>query len=229
MYGEREVVCNELKNIIELKKSNKEIIFVHERKTTMQKLIDMKNKKGFTLIEMLIVILIVVILLAIAVPAVAAYRRDALRTQDEGAIETIKTAVEATLIRVRPIDTDTGSYDSHTTVNLDYETLVSLSTTHADEDTREFYGELAERLGPNFQGNFKFSYEFATYGGSYGPHMDWVSYWRSDNATTDESVMMFLNALGNSVTDYRTPEYLDVIVAEHPTLGGYYNYNQYRP
>ncbi len=181
----------------------------------------LKNKKGFTLIEMLIVILIIVILLAIAVPAVAGYRRDALRTQDEGAVETIRTAIEASLVRVRPKDTDTGSIDTHTSGNLDYETLIALSTDatlEPDADTREFYGALAERLGPNFKGNFKFNYEFAAYGGTYSPFLDWVSYWRSDNTTSDDSVLLYhyayLNWTNNAqAIAAREMVYLDELIA----------------
>ncbi len=181
----------------------------------MQKLMEMKNKKGFTLIEMLIVILIIVILLAIAVPAVAAYRRDALRTQDEGAIETIRTAIEASMVRSRPLDTSSGGMDEHvsSTISpvLDYETLVTISeNTAIDYDTRMFYGELAERLGPNFQGNFKFHYHFASpyVGGSYSPYVYWISYWRSDSATDDDSVMLYHHHFLNTNTALREPAYL---------------------
>ncbi len=186
-------------------------------------MIQLKNKKGFTLIEMLIVILIIVILLAIAVPAVMAYRADALRTQDEGAVETIRTAIEAAIIRHTPYDTDTGSIDAHTSGNLDYETIIALSNDATlDKDTQDFYADLGERLGPNFQGNSKFSYEFAAYGGTYGPFLDWVSYWRNDTATDDSSVMLYhYSYLNNSSTDQAKAAkkmlYLDELL-EIPTV-----------
>ncbi len=171
----------------------------------------LKNKKGFTLIEMLIVILIIVILLAIAVPAVAAYRRDALRTQDEGAIETIRTAIESAMIRVRPHDNNTdGSLDEHLTGELDYNTLISLSQTEPNADTKEFYKLLAEYLGPNFQGNFKFQYNFgSTYSsGSNTAYLYWLSYWRSDNTTSDDAVMLYHHHFLNTNTALRDPAYL---------------------
>ncbi len=59
-------------------------------------------KKGFTLIEMLIVILIIVILLAIAVPSVIAYREDSERTADLGAAKQVYTALEAALTNNDP-------------------------------------------------------------------------------------------------------------------------------
>ncbi len=187
----------------------------------MQKLIALKNKKGFTLIEMLIVILIIVILLAIAVPAVAAYRRDALRTQDEGAIETIRTAIEAAVIRTTPVYTNTyQSVDFHTSGILDYDALLNLAATHTDSETREFYGLLADYLGPNFQGNFKFRYQLANNGGStsvYGTsaRLNYVSYWRSDSLATDyDSVMLYHNTLSTWSPSSTAA----------PGTGGYYSY-----
>ncbi len=183
----------------------------------MQKLMELKNKKGFTLIEMLIVILIIVILLAIAVPAVAAYRRDALRTQDEGAIETIRTAIEAAVIRATP---EHVTYYGHQGQNLDYDKLVELSDENsgiasADEETREFYGLLADYLGPNFQGNFSFHYML-----DYGDHdhIYWVSYWRNDGATSDDSVMLYHYSYLNHTTNAqaiaaRQMVYLDELLA----------------
>ncbi len=163
----------------------------------MQKLIEMKNKKGFTLIEMLIVILIIVILLAIAVPAVAAYRRDALRTQDEGAVETIRTALESTLIRETPGDlgVNEGTYTTISGV-LNYNTLLSGDPADAKNDA--FYKLLADYLGPNFQGNFRFGYN------SSNDAIMLVSYWRSDSATGDDSVMFF----HRGIPDFKDPIYL---------------------
>ncbi len=160
----------------------------------MQKLIEMKNKKGFTLIEMLIVILIIVILLAIAVPAVAGYRRDALRTQDEGAVETILTALESTLIREDLHLTDTGStWGGHRSPHLDYDALVNY-TDATNPETEDFYHLLSEYLGPNFQGNFYFRWIEAT------NEIGYIFYWRSDNATSQENVMIY------NIGDHRTHE-----------------------
>ncbi len=179
------------------------------KEKSMQKLMEMKNKKGFTLIEMLIVILIIVILLAIAVPAVAGYRRDALRTQDEGAIESIRTAIEAAVIRATP---EYSTYYGHRGTDLDYADLVSLSTTHADGETREFYGLLADYLGPNFQGNFSFHY-MLTYGEH--DHIYWVSYWRSDAlGQDDDSIMLYHNTLNNWGPDINAA----------PGTNGYFSY-----
>ncbi len=216
----------------------------------MQKLMELKNKKGFTLIEMLIVILIIVILIAIAVPAVAAYRRDALRTQDEGAIETIRTAIESAMVRSRPSDNNTdGSLDEHSSSRLtaggvsggvlNYEKIVALSNdTTLDFDTREFYTLLGEYLGPNFQGNFKFQYNFgSTYAsGSTSWYLYYVSYWRSDSATSDEAVMLYHHHFLNTNTALRDPAYLseaiEIMEAHDPTDVGKFsdsNLELYRP
>ncbi len=161
----------------------------------MQKLIEMKNKKGFTLIEMLIVILIIVILLAIAVPAVAAYRRDALRTQDEGAVETILTALEAALIRETPVSDGghNGPNQFHESAYLDYAALATPDTT-LPQETQDFYKLVGEYLGPNFQGNFKFIYNTDHYPDEFTISRNgiaMIAYWRSDSATSEDSVMMY--------------------------------------
>ncbi len=203
----------------------------------MQKLKELKNKKGFTLIEMLIVILIVVILIAIAVPAVAGYRRDAQRTQDEGAIETIRTAIESALVRERP-GTVSGGVDRYTSGNLDYDEIVAISEDTSgtyNANTKEFYGLLADYLGPNFQGNFKFSYTFgSTYSTGTGMHLYWLSYWPSDSLTSDESVMLYHYHFLNSNTALREPAYLSEAVErllEENPAGGYTSANleTYRP
>ncbi len=163
----------------------------------MQKLIELKNKKGFTLIEMLIVIMIVVVLIAIAVPAVAAYRRDALRTQDEGGVETILTALEAAYVRKQPTNnsghwSDVGAgTDFFESGTLDYGTLAA---GHADPATDEYYKLVAEYLGPNFHGNFKFIYndDFRVDGSTISQGgVALIAYWRSENVIDEESVMIY--------------------------------------
>ncbi len=172
----------------------------------MIKIFSSRKKEGFTLIEMLIVILIIVILIAIAVPAVTGYRRDALRTQDEGGIETVRTALEAALIRSRPIDNTSDSrLDRHSSGNLDYEALRAYD---GDEETEKFYNLIADYLGPNFQGNFWFEYTHSSgYNSTVKPHISSISYWRSDDATEDESIMFY----NTNWSETRTPMYLSEV------------------
>ncbi len=55
-----------------------------------------KNKKGFTLIELIIVIVIIAILAAIAIPAVLGYIQKAKDSATKGEMQTIKSAVAST-------------------------------------------------------------------------------------------------------------------------------------
>ena len=54
-----------------------------------------RNQRGFTLMELLVVIVIVAILAAVAVPLYTNYVRDAHRTEARGAISAVITAEQA--------------------------------------------------------------------------------------------------------------------------------------
>jgi prepilin-type N-terminal cleavage/methylation domain-containing protein len=54
-----------------------------------------RNQRGFTLMELLVVIVIVAILAAVAVPLYTNYVRDAYRTEGRGAISAVITAQQA--------------------------------------------------------------------------------------------------------------------------------------
>ncbi len=147
----------------------------------MQKLMQLKNKKGFTLIEMLIVILIVVILIAIAVPAVNSYREDAAATADEGAAKTMYTALEAALTEFEYLAYGTG--------NTDYTFLYPvtgnndmLTTSQVMDPTAGYSAAYVARAislagGHDFPGKFKFGYSISD------NSISWVSYHDSDNTT----------------------------------------------
>jgi prepilin-type N-terminal cleavage/methylation domain-containing protein len=60
-----------------------------------------RNEKGFTLMELMVVIVIVAILAAVAVPLYINYVKDALRTEAKGAIGAVITA-EQTYYQLNP-------------------------------------------------------------------------------------------------------------------------------
>lgn len=55
------------------------------------------NQKGFTLVELMIVVAIIGILAAIAIPQFAAYRAKAFNSAAESDLRNFKTAMEASL------------------------------------------------------------------------------------------------------------------------------------
>jgi type IV pilus assembly protein PilA len=61
----------------------------------LTKITRMLNKKGFTLIELMIVIAIIGILAAIAIPQFAAYRRKSYNAAAISDMRTAKTSLEA--------------------------------------------------------------------------------------------------------------------------------------
>jgi prepilin-type N-terminal cleavage/methylation domain-containing protein len=62
-----------------------------------------KNQKGFTLMELMVVIVIVAILAAVTVPLYINYVKDAQRTEAKGAIGAVITA-EQTYLQAHPVD-----------------------------------------------------------------------------------------------------------------------------
>ncbi len=59
----------------------------------------MKNKKGFTLIELMVVMAIIAILSVLIVAAIQAARRSSVESQNRGNAKTIETALEAVSAR----------------------------------------------------------------------------------------------------------------------------------
>ncbi len=140
----------------------------------MQKLIQLKNKKGFTLIEMLIVILIIVILLAIAVPSVLSYRRDSEETADLGAAKTLYTAIEAVLTDVEYIK-DEGFMDPGAAGTNWLITNQVMDPAGGYSDPLQ--GAILAKIGhTEFPGKYKFGYNIVT------NSIDWVSYHDSDHS-----------------------------------------------
>ncbi len=156
----------------------------------MQKIMQLKNKKGFTLIEMLVVILIIVILIAIAIPAVAGYRADANETADKGAAETIFNALEAASTKYPPNEEenrDGGVYVVNTTGGT-IRSGKTLEISNPTDMAGPFLEAVQEFLGTNVNGTFRFQVEIAT--GS----VTWVTYVREGADKTSRANTMLYHA-----------------------------------
>ncbi len=156
----------------------------------MQKLIQLKNKKGFTLIEMLVVILIIVILIAIAVPAVAGYRNDAQETADSGAAETAFNALEASSTKFNPADAENQGTGGLLGISANGEDVYSaglyIEKSELEASTSGNYlNAVHEFLGSNFEGTIKFRINAAT--GS----ILWVTYIREGAEKNSANTMLY--------------------------------------
>ncbi len=158
----------------------------------MQKLIQLKNKKGFTLIEMLVVILIIVILIAIAIPAVAGYRADANETADKGAAETIFNALEAATTKYPPSEPAniTGAPIGTSTTNNAAYSNATITIGNTTQITGPYLEAVQEFLGTNVQGTFDFNVTLST--GS----VNWVTYVRDGAENNDANTMLYHAAEG---------------------------------
>ncbi len=159
----------------------------------MQKLMKLNNKKGFTLIEMLVVILIIVILIAIAVPAVAGYRNDAQETSDKGAAETIFNALEAAATKYppsEPVNRGAAALTVDTTAGTIYATgTLEIGGTGM---VGPYLESVQEFLGTNVEGTFRFQVELST--GS----VRWVTYVREGAEKNISNTMLYHAADGVS-------------------------------
>ncbi len=178
----------------------------------MQKLIQLKNKKGFTLIEMLIVILIIVILLAIAIPSVVAYREKSQETADLGAAKTVYTALEAALVDFgelpgldAPPHVADSWYQTVTGTNIIYYHNIGNGTrvisSGVTPNGYKYAGIVNAQLGSEFYGCYKFGYDTTT------SSIAWVSYHHDDNTinttrytAADSDVMVY--DVANGISGY---------------------------
>ncbi len=141
----------------------------------------LRQKKGFTLIEMLVVILIIVILITIAVPAVAGYRAEAQETADMAAVKTVFNALESAATFVHPSvltgGVREGTLNDYTRKNYNFQ----------DPTDDEFGQRIMEYVGNGFEGYFRFGYYAPT--GS----IRWISYWSDDDIGSGdrEGVMVY--------------------------------------
>ncbi len=157
-----------------------------------------KMKKGFTLIEMLVVILIIVILITIAVPAIAGYREEARETADLGDAKTLYTAVEATLTMFEgDILTDGMAFLSQLSGSNEVYTHQPLRPGVHGYSAQPIIQSISIYLdGAEYTGWYKFGVDSST------ESVIWVSYHRGgvetsapgvyiDRTAPDENVMLY--------------------------------------
>ena len=95
----------------------------------MSKMRKMKNKKGFTLMEMLIVVAIIAILIAIAIPTFASSLNKARIATDEA---NIRSGYASVMVRV--LDPDNALAAANTTVTYTLNKDGSVSTADETKD-----------------------------------------------------------------------------------------------
>lgn len=95
----------------------------------MNKMRKMKNKKGFTLMEMLIVVAIIAILIAIAIPTFASSLNKARIATDEA---NIRSGYASVMVRV--LDPDNALAAANTTVTYTLNKDGSVSTADETKD-----------------------------------------------------------------------------------------------
>lgn len=98
----------------------------------MNKMRKMKNKKGFTLMEMLIVVAIIAILIAIAIPTFASSLNKARIATDEA---NIRSGYASVMVRVLDPDNALAAADTTVTYTLNKDSSVSTAGEATDNYT----------------------------------------------------------------------------------------------
>ena len=106
----------------------------------MNKMRKMKNKKGFTLMEMLIVVAIIAILIAIAIPTFASSLNKARIATDEA---NIRSGYASVMVRV--LDPDNALAAANTTVTYTLNKDGSVSTADETKDNYTWQGNQTRR------------------------------------------------------------------------------------
>jgi general secretion pathway protein G len=96
----------------------------------------LKSRKGFTIIELLIVIAVIAILIGIALPKFKGMRDEGNIAKAKGELRTLQTAVESYKIHTNSYPTALGNLNANTTVpniigsTLPYDPFGATSTTN---------------------------------------------------------------------------------------------------
>lgn len=136
----------------------------------MNKMRKMKNKKGFTLMEMLIVVAIIAILIAIAIPTFASSLNKARIATDEANIRSGYASVMATVLTDDSVDVEGNSTKAKATYWLNKDGSVTAGAAADNTKAYETKGKTADAkdiAGQSVPGwdkdkKVKYEYDFAT-------------------------------------------------------------------
>ena len=134
----------------------------------MNKMRKMKNKKGFTLMEMLIVVAIIAILIAIAIPTFASSLNKARVATDEANIRSGYATVMATVLTDDSVDVEGNSTKEKATYWLNKDGSVTAGAADANAyvtkgktaDAKDIAGQSVP--GWDKDKKVKYEYDFAT-------------------------------------------------------------------
>ena len=103
-----------------------------------------KNKKGFTLIELIIVVAIMAVLVSLLAPNVIKYLEQSKVAKDISTLDAVRSAIEAEITdeRLSTLNTDEGNTEDNIFVGMNLEEIYNARTNQSDGE----WGTLGYRL-----------------------------------------------------------------------------------
>ncbi|NBK97554.1 MAG: prepilin-type N-terminal cleavage/methylation domain-containing protein [Erysipelotrichia bacterium] len=124
-----------------------------------------KNKKGFTLVEVIVVLVILAILIAIAVPSVMKYIDDANEAkylaQARGAMIAMESEITKDYADDKAVDTGKASTDAITEIDLTGEITEIKAFTNAD-GTGDYISNDKAEVSPNKIKSYRVTFKNGT-------------------------------------------------------------------